>query len=183
MNAPTKAERIAFWQQSYARASFVHARLYIELLLNSNPPTDSTLRRALTAAILVAYSGPFKQRKQVRLPDDIVPPEHRDTHNAMIELRDKVVAHRDLDGPVAEWGFVSQLQLKVRAKELTVDTRTPCITNEKATECLPLIKFLIAEMLQGVAGFVILHLKNIPVQDASYVVSLDDTPPQWLIHV
>jgi len=37
MNMPSKAERISFWQYSYARSSFVEARLECELLLKTNP--------------------------------------------------------------------------------------------------------------------------------------------------
>jgi hypothetical protein len=181
MERPSQAERIAFWEHSYARASFVQARLYLELLLSADPPLDSLFRRALTISILAVYCRPFKQRSKVRLSEDTVPSEHRKTHDIMIELRDKVVAHRDLDGPVTEWGFVSQLQVNLRSQSLTVDTISPTMPNEKARETLPLIDHLIAEMDRKVDAFFAKYLTQLPPDDASYVVSLDESPTDWLV--
>jgi hypothetical protein len=167
MHTPTKAERISFWQHSYARASFVQTRLFIDLLLKLDPPMNDTLRRALTVAILGVYSRPFKQRKIVRLPDDIVPAPFRDTHDIMIEIRDKVVAHRDLDGPIAEWGFISQLQVNIRSKQMTIDTISSIISNDKAREILPLLDCLIAKMGEAATSFVQRYLAHLPSTDAS----------------
>jgi hypothetical protein len=56
----------------------------------------------LSVAIVTLSARPFKQRKAVRLTEDIVPAESRGTHDDVIEIRDKSIAHRDLDAPVAD---------------------------------------------------------------------------------
>ena|SRR2546426_11173399 len=178
---PSKAERIAFWQHAYARASFVQARIFTDLLLRITPPMNDTLRRALTIAIVTVYSRPFKQRKAVRLPDDIVPAQFRDTHDSIIEIRDKSIAHRDLDGPVADWGFISQLRVTIASGELTIDTISSIFTDEKGHELLPLLDFLIPEMDRRSLAFVNDHLLSLHASDGSYVVSLEDAPDPWLV--
>jgi hypothetical protein len=127
MEPPTQTERISFWQHSYARSSFVEARIQCELLLKTNPPPNSGLRRALTIAIVTLYSRPFKQRKAVRLSEGVVPSEFRPTHDDIIEIRDKSIAHRDLDGPVADWGFISQVRVLIESGGLTVHTISPIL--------------------------------------------------------
>lgn len=165
----------------YARASFMQARMFIEKLLELDPPPNDILRRALTTAIIATYCRPFKQRRPVRLSDDSVPHSHRETHDALIEMRDKVVAHRDLDGPVTDWGFVSQLQVNVHAGGLTIDTLSPIILKDMAERALPLIDALIGKMDAHANVFVRDHLQNAIPGDGSYVVSLDDMPHKWLI--
>lgn len=181
MNTPSKADRVSFWQHSYARSSFIQAHLFTELLLRISPPINDTLRRALTIAIVTAYSRPYKQRKPVRLSDDIVPTEFRGTHDSIIEIRDKSIAHRDLDGPVADWGFISQLRVTLKAGQLTIDTISSIFSDEKARELLPLLDFLIPEMDRLSLAFVNDHLTPLQASDGSYVVSLDETPDQWLL--
>jgi hypothetical protein len=180
VNAPSKAERISFWQHAYARASFVDARLQCELLLSSNPPPNSILRRALSIAIVTLYSRPFKQRELVRLSEDVVPTECRTTHNEIIKIRDKIIAHRDLDAPVADWGFVNQLRINLRSGEWTVNTISPFLENEKAHELLPLLDALIEKMAAVSFEFIEKHLVPMHPSDGSYVVSLDDSPSSWL---
>lgn len=181
MNAPSKAERISFWQHSYARASFTEARIECEFLLRTNPPLNSTLRRALSIAIVTLYSRPFKQRKLVRLSEDIVPAEFRATHDGVIAIRDKSIAHRDLDAPVADWGFISQLRVNVQSGELTINTISPILANEKAHELIPLLDALIAQMGAVPLEFINKYLVHMQASDGSYIVSLDDSPSPWLL--
>src|SRR5437667_9256738 len=107
MNFPTKTERVSFWKHSYARSSFIQAREFATLLLRANPLLLSPLRAAATFGVVTAYARPFKQRREVRLSRDVVPRQYRELHDETIEMRDKIIAHRDINGPIAEWGFVS----------------------------------------------------------------------------
>ena len=181
MNTPSKAERISFWQHSYARASFIQTRLFIDLLLRVDPPTNDTFRRALTIAIVVAYCRPFKQREPVRLPKSLVPVQFRDAHDSTEEIRDKVIAHRDLDGPVTDWGFISQIQVIVQSKQITTPTINSIITNDKARDLIPLLDYLIEKMEEAQDAFAHRYLPPFVSTEASYVISLDDDPEQWLI--
>lgn len=181
MNAPSKAERISFWQHAYARSSFVEARLECDFLLSANPPPNSPLRRALSIAIATLYSRPFKQRKSVRLGDDVVPTEFRRTHDELIEIRDKSIAHRDLDAPVAEWGFISQVRAMIESGRLTVHTLSPILENAKAHELIPLLDALIKKMDAVSLDFINKYLIPMHMSDGSYVVSLEDSPATWLL--
>jgi hypothetical protein len=181
MTAPSKEERISFWQHSYARASFTEAKIECEFLLSTNPPPHFTLRRALSVAIVTLYARPFKQRKAVRLSEDIVPVEFRATHDDLIEIRDKSIAHRDLDAPIANWGFISQVRVNVQAGELTINTISPILTNEKAHELLPLLDTLIAQMAAVPLEFINKYLIQMHASDGSYIVSLDESPSPWLL--
>lgn len=101
MTIPSRQERLEFWKHAYAWQSFMDAKDFSERLLSLNLPLDDLIRKSLSISILTTYCRPFKQRAQVRLSDDLVPGAHRVTHNSAIEMRDKVVAHRDTDGPNA----------------------------------------------------------------------------------
>jgi hypothetical protein len=69
----------------------------------------------------------------------------------------------------------------LRSGELTVDAISSIVSNEKAHEILPLIDWLISAMDERVDDFVLHHLRGLPPNDASYVVSLDDTADPWLM--
>jgi hypothetical protein len=135
----------------------------------------------LTIAIVTLYSRPFKERKLVRLSEDVVPVKFRATHDGVIEIRDKSIAHRDLDAPVADWGFISQLRVNLHLGELTVNTISPILENEKAHELLPLLDALIAHLGALSLEFINKFLLPMHVPDGSYIVSLDDSPSSWLV--
>jgi hypothetical protein len=127
------------------------------------------------------YSRPFKQRSAVRLPESIVPSKFRDAHDSMIEIRDKVSAHRDLDGLITDWGFISQLQVNVSSGEFTIDTLSSIMSDEKAQEVLPLASTLIGLMDAEIDAFVHRYMLPFDPTQASYVISLDSQPEFWLI--
>ena len=155
--------------------------MFVELLLNLNPPLNDVARKALTVAITVAYCRPFKQRRQVKLSEDVVPTHFKDIHDNLVVHRDKAVAHHDLDGPVADWGFISQLQINIMSGQMTHDTLSPVLPNETAHDMIPLLIFLIEKMDESINAFQQSYLSRLPPTDASYVVSLDDNPTEWLI--
>ena len=134
----------------------------------------------MSVAIVTLYARPFKQRKVVRLSEDIVPAEFRSTHDDIVEIRDKSIAHRDLDAPVADWGFISQVRVNVQAGELTINTISPILTNEKAHELLRLLDALIAQVAAVPLEFINKYLVRMHASDGSYIVSLDDSPSSWL---
>ena len=182
MKTPSHEERLHFWQHAYARSAFLDADRYLAKILEGDAPLGSLDRKALTAAFVGAYGRPFKQRKAVRLSEDIIPTEHRDTHDSIIQIRDKIVAHRDLDGPVTEWGFVSELRLDFKAGEMAINTRSPFISDERAHATRPLLAHLISQSDRIIDEFVCQYIIIITTAaDASYVVSLEEDPEFWLI--
>lgn len=180
MSAPSQTDRIAFWMHSYARASFIQARDYAQVIIDHDPPLRSTMRKALTDAIFGAYCRPFKQRPPVKLPQEIIPASHREFHDAIIKIRDKVVAHRDLNGPISERGFVNQLQLNFCAGRWEINTYSPTITNENSRKVVSLANTLIIAMDQKIEDFTRIYLRGFP-SGSCCVVSLDESPEHWLI--
>ena len=178
---PSKEDRIAFWRDSYARSSFVHAAEFVRAMFRDKIGLYSVERDAFTIAITAAYGRPFKQRKSVRLSEDLIPVEHKETHKSVIEMRDKVIAHRDLDGPTAEWGFVSDLHVAVKKRQLQLNTISPRITDELAQKVLALTAYLIGVLDQRIDVFVGPNLGRIFRNDGTYVISLEDSPTEWLI--
>jgi hypothetical protein len=182
MNIPSYEERIFFWQQAYARSAFIDADRYLVRILEDDPPLGSLDRKLLTAAFVGAYGRSFKQRKPVRLSEDIIPTEHQNTHDSIIELRDKIVAHRDLDAPVTEWGFVSEIRIDIKEGVMEINTRSPYILNENAQAARPLIAHLISLADRTIDDFLGRYITpTLTSADASYIVSLEKNPEHWLI--
>jgi hypothetical protein len=183
MTIPTKDERTEFWKNAYARASFVNARIFAEQILETKLPLDNPIRKALSIAFLTTYGRPFKQRKNIRLSDDIIPPEYVEEHNTAIELRDKVVAHRDLDGPVAEWGLVNQLEFTVDRKEIEVNTNSPVMLDDISRKLILLVDRLIEIMDSANGDFALKYFSELELKPGEYILRLDDDPKEWIAQI
>jgi len=181
MSIPSQEERLAFWKFAHARASFVDARIFIELVLKSSLPLNDPVRKALTIAVLTTYARPFKQRPKVQLPRDAVANEYLDLHDNMILRRDKVVAHRDVDAPTADWGTLNQVEFAVDAGGLEVNTESPVILDQTAREILPLLDNLIGKMDEQVNAFVQRHGPDLIGKLGAHVLMTDADPTRWLV--
>lgn len=181
MIRPTIEERTAFWKFSYARSSFVDANLFAEMILKGGFEPGSRIRKALSIATAVAYGRPFKQRNRVRLSDDIIPAAYQSTHEDLIVWRDKVIAHRDLDGPVAPWGFVSQLLVSIDSQGFSPLTLSPVISDGKARETMALTQELIQAMDRELDSFVSAHGQAFRREPGLYTVNLEDNHLDWLV--
>lgn len=95
-------------------------------------------------------------------------------------MRDKVLAHRDLDGPEADWGFLSQICIRMKSQQITVETISPNISNEKAANIIPLIDILISFTEDAVHKFMSTYLRYLPNEDAHYEIYLKDKDLYWL---
>jgi hypothetical protein len=180
MNKPTKAERIEYWLCAYARSSFIQTRQFLELLLKENPAYQSPLRTALTMAVVVGYARPFKQREPVKFSDTIIPPEYKGVHDEVIEIRDKIISHRDIGSPTTAWGFMNQVRVTIEGSELITNTSSPGINNDTARKLMTLIDALVQVTVEKTSHFVKQHLGP-PPPDGCYIVSLEDDPEQWLV--
>jgi len=181
MNTPTQADRLEFWKFSYARAAFVDAQVFAEELLASGAPLHSTMRKAFSIAIATAYSRPFKQRRAVRLPENTVPAEHRETHDSVIEIRDKIVAHRDVHGPNADdFAFFNQLRTTIRNGELVVNTFSPTMPDVKTEQILRLAQSMVKKMDYHMKKFVQKFLPSAISSEGTFALSLEENPSEWL---
>jgi len=88
-------ERLEYWKYQCASLTFHNAKAVAEYLIeNKRHP----LQYQLLTSLYVLYSRPFKQRKQVRISEELVPSEYMEEHSYLIGLRDKMFAHVDTDG-------------------------------------------------------------------------------------
>ena len=127
---PTRDERLAFWRDCYALSAFRDVHDYIPRW-EGRDPADIGLRRALEAAILVSYARPFKQQARVRLEEGVIPSEFKATHDEAVGLRDKVIAHRDTDGPsIGGWNSINDLLLSMEDRGLIIQTCSPALSHE-----------------------------------------------------
>lgn len=181
MTLPTREERLELWKFAYARASFVDAAIFLDELFAANYPLGSPMRKAISIAVTTVYARPFKQRSAVRLPDDIVPQRHKATHDSIIEIRDKSIAHRDIDGPITDLGLLlNQVQFAIRNSTVYVDTISPIFSDEKAHEVHALVKELISKMDYHVNKYMVRFFVGSGTPDGTYEMSLEPSLEQWL---
>jgi hypothetical protein len=99
IKAPYK-DRIEFWKFQHASITFSEVSQLCDLILKQQIVSGHPLHVSLMTSLHILYGRPFKQRgAEVRLPEDIVPAEYKKTHDALINMRDKIYAHTDIDGP------------------------------------------------------------------------------------
>jgi len=91
-------DRIEFWKFQHASITFVAANQLCEQIINQKIITGHPLFTSLMTALHILYGRPFKQRAAVRLSEDVVPEEYKDTHEVLKSMRDQIYAHMDVDG-------------------------------------------------------------------------------------
>jgi hypothetical protein len=92
-------ERIEFWKFQNAWITFSEAGQLCDLILKQNIVSGHPLFTSLMTALHILYGRPFKQRQVVKISENIVPAEYKETHDALINMRDQIYAHTDVDGP------------------------------------------------------------------------------------
>jgi hypothetical protein len=170
--------RIAFWRASYAHASFQDARIFIEELLKLSLPLQDPIRKGLSISILTAYARPFKQRPKIKVPEDVLAPGYLPRHRELIKMRDKVVAHRDLDGPIADWGHISQIRFHVENNRMAINTYSPVFTDQAAKDLLPIVDYLIGKMRSEFEQAKE-HFQEIIQNNGVYVLEVTDVSKPW----
>ncbi len=175
MNSPTIEERKQLWIFAYARASFREALSFSEAILKVGSE-NICAQDGLSIAATVAYSRPFKQRRSVKLCDSIVPSEYSDLHDTIIQIRDKVITHRDVDGPIADWGLVNDIILEKRGSFTRLETRSPFMSIELAQRLMSLSSHLIERMDERIEP-IILKIQSLLPDDGRFVLSMMDSGP------
>ncbi len=95
MKKLTQNQRLEYWKYQCAALTFIRTKEVVDYLISN---TNSHLEYQLLTSIYVLYGRPFKQRKQVRISEDIVPSKYTKEHGFLMDLRDKMFAHVDIDG-------------------------------------------------------------------------------------
>jgi hypothetical protein len=87
--------RLEYWKYQCASLTFYNAKAVAESMIC---PEQPPLVYPLLTSLYVLYGRPFKQRKRVRVSEELVPSEYAKEHGVLIGLRDKMFAHVDTDG-------------------------------------------------------------------------------------
>jgi hypothetical protein len=180
MKIPTKADRIEFWVYALAGSSFRYARQALEKLLQTKPKGKSEERRELTITALVLYCQPFKQDSPGKLDKNIVPQEHEATHQELSEIRDKIIAHREIGSPMKPWGFMNQIWIDVREGAFQVRTSFPTIKDDHAKRLLELLNVLIPLVEAKTEQFLTKYVDP-TLPDNRYMVSLRGDAKEWFV--
>lgn len=172
-------KRIEFWKFAYALDSFVKARELCKsfLSLESN---DVNISMALCTSVITFYGRPFKQRPKVKLTDNIIPDEFREIHDNLITLRDKTVAHKDLDAPIADFGSINQLIIRYENKRLAVHTVLPLLSETTAKDIIKLTTELIEKMEYHMSKYSKEYFHKSSIPNGRYSLSLDEDDSCWL---
>lgn len=111
MKKLTQNQRLEYWKYQCAALSFIRAKEVVDYLISNE---NSTLIYQLLTSMYVLYGRPFKQRKRVRISEDIVPSKYMEEHGFLIDLRNKMFAHVDTDGlPEKDIGQLSKILIRI----------------------------------------------------------------------
>src|SRR5947209_8873300 len=91
------SERLEFFKYQYSCQTFAHARKILVYIQDQRVLSGHPLHHTLWTAFRVLYGKPFKQRQPLRLQTDIVDDEWLEIHQTLLDFRDKMFAHTDLD--------------------------------------------------------------------------------------
>ena len=107
MQTASYAERLEFFK-------FYHATVLIGragwLMQHGNELESKRgkheLLHSIWTAFYIQYAKPFRHRKStgIRLPEELVPGKFQEAHQELMTVRDKLVAHSDVDSFVFEDG-------------------------------------------------------------------------------
>jgi hypothetical protein len=96
MKKVPQIDRFEYWRFLSAHFSIQKAKGIATHLLQTSPKDQ--LFYPLLTALYIFYGRPFKQRRNVRLPDTMIPDRFMKLHRTLIDLRDKAFAHIDYGG-------------------------------------------------------------------------------------
>src|SRR5689334_4115000 len=96
--APYK-ERLAFFKHYHASVMFGQAGVLMHRAAKTEEAGDLQMVHCLWTAFYVMYAKPFRHRFStgIRLSEKIVPVERKHVHDELLKIRDKLVAHSDID--------------------------------------------------------------------------------------
>jgi hypothetical protein len=89
------ARRLEYWKYECAALTFENA---VEIATYLIGHTRTPLMYPLLTSLYVLYGRSFKQKKNIRIPEALVPLEYLAEHRFLIGLRDKLFAHVDVEG-------------------------------------------------------------------------------------
>jgi hypothetical protein len=182
--SPTKKEREDYGRDAFAVSSLRTADIEIDRLLECHQGADRdfVLIEAISASILIFYLRPFKGRDPFRLDKSIVPAEFLDLHKGFEDMRDKVIAHRDANLPLASWGGPNDFGFIFDGQTIMPSVYKSLLDPIKAIELKKLIHCLLQILAPRIGSFYQKHL-NAPPPPGHYLISIENTPASWFTMV
>jgi hypothetical protein len=148
--APTLDEQIDIWRYAYARSAMNEAKATIHALV-TNKSVDFTIRRGLIYAFIVCYARPFTKW---RVPPNkhlaplegapAVPGHLQATHKDYLELRDKVVGHKDATVTPGRKGHPNVVHLRLHAGGIEMYTTEFDVDEKTLMELMELTEYFLA---------------------------------------
>lgn len=134
------------WKYCYGWSSFRDAIRFAKEAERAYSLEDDTVLKALTYSTVIAYARPFRQKKGVRLSEDLVEPWGADCHEFLMEMRDKVVSHQDPVTTEASFGNLNQVSIEYDGPgEWRAKTTHPRLLPPKCMEIIELASDLLAK--------------------------------------
>ena len=170
----------SLWKFFYASECFKQAAAACSYMLDNNLETDSPMYYPLLTSVYVLYGKPFKRANVVgKLADDIIPPEHKNLHDTLLEHRDKFYAHTDAKSfKLPDFGDASQVRFLVLPHEMrlfgTQFRARPPFLPEVVVLCSALEKKVNYHMIKLMKR----HAKTVPGEVGEYSINiLDESGP------
>ena len=113
--------RRELWLLTYASNSCKLVRELCNFALSGFCQEGDSIYTGMINAIYVAYGRPFHWCRGIgRLIEEDLPPESKSLHNEIIHLRDKLYAHKDLNGYQVESEIFNTVKAVVIAGSITM---------------------------------------------------------------
>lgn len=171
-------DRRLFTMHQSANITFGMVADVCKYLLAHCLPKNSPIHDPLVTAIFVLYGRPFKQQK-IRLSEDIVPPAYRMVHKLLVDMRDKMYAHTDLDDYFSIKDMpMNMLTGYTKSNQTTfgITIFTPDI--QKVQDLVILLQSICKQNAMDIWNK---HMMKKRLEDGAYVVNLDPKPGHFLI--
>ena len=131
MHQSTLEERIDFYRYTSGCQLLDQASDILKEILNLDRSiTPDWKINSLWTTFFMLYAKPFKQQRDkqlkvgLRLPDDVIPSNFLQQHNAILDLRDKMFAHTDFASLKDDTGNpMNELVIFVEARKVKFATK------------------------------------------------------------
>lgn len=173
------------WKFSYASAAMVEAREALKLLQVPNLGREAV--RAFSTAFLVAYARPFTPSQitaqvRARVLADFSPPAHlASIHAELIEIRNKVIGHKDATIAPGRDATPNIVLLAINHPEITVSVADVLLSPDSFPALDELVAHYLSISDSRVVGFIRRHYGHLLARpNGIYRLSMTFDGKLWL---
>jgi len=173
MKKVPQIDRFEYWKFLSAHFSLQKAKGIATHLLKT-PPNDELFYPLITT-LYIFYSRPFKQKRNVRLPDNMIPDRFLKLHKTLIDLRDKAFAHIDYDG-IPEKGIdeVNKVLIRITNGGASVGIATQIPQGLQLEDVIALCNELLEKCSYQLKTIWDNSIKDLYPKDGDYEVNLQE---------